>query len=85
MLAIPSSPAAELVRMIDPPPAARRCGMAALAACQTPVRLTSIMSCQCVSSSSSSVPKLKMPALAETMSRWPSWATPSSSAALSAG
>ena len=70
--------------MIDPPRAARRCGMAALAACQAPVRLTSIMSRQAVSLSSSSVPKLKMPAFADTMSRCPSWATPSSRAALSA-
>ncbi len=58
--------------------------MAALTACQTPVRLTSIMSCQVVSSSSASEPKLKMPALAATMSSRPSWATPSSTAALTA-
>ena len=58
--------------------------MAGLAACQTPVRLVSIMSCHAVSLSSSSVPKLKMPALAATMSRLPSSATPSSRAAFSA-
>ncbi len=79
------SPAVELVRMIEPPwPPAFRCGMAALAACQTPVRLTSIMSCQVCSASTSALPKLKMPALAATMSSRPSWATPSSSAALTA-
>ena len=84
MFGIAFSPAVELVRMTEPPPAARRCGMAALTACQTPVRLTSIMSCQVVSSMSASVPKLKMPALAETMSSRPSWATPSSTAAFTA-
>ena len=69
---------------IEPPPAARRWGMAALAVCHTPVRLTSIMSCQVCSVSSSARPKLTMPALAATMSSRPSWATPSSSAAFSA-
>ena len=49
---------------IDPPPAARRWGMAALTVCHTPVRLTSIMSCQACSVRSSARPKLTIPALA---------------------
>ena len=32
--------------MIDPPPAARMCGIAAFAACHTPFRFMSIMSSQ---------------------------------------
>ncbi len=51
------SPAVELVSTIDPPvPRAIRCGIAALAVCQTPVRLVSIMSRQVVSSSSAAGP-----------------------------
>ena len=81
---MPLSPAPEFVMMIEPPPAARRWGMAAFTVCHTPVRLTSITSCQACSVSSSAVPKLTMPALATTMSSRPSRATPSSRAALSA-
>ena len=74
----------ELVMTIEPPPAARRCGMAALHVCHTPVRSTSITSCQAGSVSTSTSPWLRMPALAATMSSRPSWATPSSSAACTA-
>jgi hypothetical protein len=42
----------ELIRMIDPPPLSTRCGRAALAVFQTPVRLMPIVSCQEASSSS---------------------------------
>src|SRR5690348_166130 len=80
------SPAAELVRIIDPPrPPWIRCGTAALQVCQTPVRLTSIMSCHSWSDSPT-VPSavLAIPAFAATMSSRPSWATPSSTAARSA-
>src|SRR6185503_13219193 len=80
------SPAAALVRIIDPPrPPWMRCGTAALQVCQTPVRLTSIMSCHSWSDSPT-VPSavLAIPAFAATMSSRPSWATPSSTAARSA-
>ena len=71
--------------MIDPPcPCAMSVGMAALAVCQTPVKLTSITSCHCSSLNSHDHPTLRMPALATTMSTRPSSATPSSKAAWSA-
>ena len=74
----------ELVITIDPPrPPATRCGMAALQACHIPVSWMSIMSCQVVSSSWAACPKEAIPALEQTMSSRPSWATPSSSALFS--
>lgn len=67
---------------MDPPfPASIMCGTAALVVCQTPVRLMSIMSAQLCSSISDVLDSvLAMPALAETMSRRPSSATPVSRA-----
>ena len=59
--------------------------MAALAVCQTPVKLTSITSRHCSSLISQDHPTLRTPALATTMSTRPSSATPSSKAACSPG
>jgi len=76
----------EPMETIDPPvPWAIKCGMAALAVCHTPVRFTSMRSCQSPSATSCArSPKIQMAAFALTMSTWPSWATPSSSAFFSA-
>ena len=78
-------PAVELVAMIDPPPAAIRCGTATTNVFHTPVRLMSSVSCQTCGVTSSQVCTVQMPALAQTMSSRPSCATPSSTAAFSAG
>ncbi len=51
---------------------------------QTPVRLVSRVSCHTAGVTSSHACTVQMPAFAQTMSRWPSWATPSSTAAFSA-
>ena len=60
----------------DPPlPAASIDGTAATHVFQTPVRLTSITSCHACSDSSMAGAKLKIPALATTMSSRPSSAT----------
>ena len=76
-------PAVELVQMIEPPPAAIRCGTVTTIVFQTPVRLVSRVSCQTAGLTSSQACTVQMPALALTMSSRPSCATPSSTAALS--
>jgi hypothetical protein len=60
------------------------CGTAARTVFQTPVRLTSIMVDHVSSSISSVGAGVAIPALASTMSRRPSWDTPSSTALVSA-
>jgi hypothetical protein len=50
--ASPLRPTSELVRMIDPPLFATRCGSATFAVYHTPLRLMSMVSCQPSSSSS---------------------------------
>ena len=77
-------PAVELVQMIDPPPAAIRCGTLTTIVFQTPVRLVSRVSCQTCGVTSSQLWMVQMPALALTTSSRPSWATPSSTAAFKA-
>ena len=72
-------PDVELVQMIEPPPAAIRCGTLTTIVFQTPVRLVSIVSCQTCGVTSSQLWMVQMPALATTMSSRPSSATPSSS------
>ncbi len=74
-------PAVELVQMIEPPPAAIRCGTLTTIVFQTPVRLVSRVSCQTAGLTSSQGCTVQIPALADTMSSRPSWATPSSTAA----
>jgi hypothetical protein len=77
-------PAVELVAMIDPPPAAIRCGTATTKVFHTPVRLVSSVSCQTCGVTWSQVCTVQMPALAQTMSSRPSCATPASTADFSA-
>ena len=60
-------PAVELVQMIEPPPAAIRCGTLTTMVFQTPVRLVSRVSCQTCGVTSSQVWMVQMPALALTM------------------
>jgi transcriptional regulator with XRE-family HTH domain len=75
-----------LVSTIDPPrPPAIRCGIPARAVCHSPVRLMSMVSFQLSGAiDSTGPPMLAIPALATTMSRRPSCATPSSTTALTA-
>ena len=80
----PLMPAVELVQMIDPRPAAMRCGAQATMVFHTPVRLVSRVSCHTAGVTSSHACTVQMPAFAQTMSRCPSCATPSSTAAFSA-
>src|SRR5690348_7793866 len=80
---MPVIPAVELVSTIAPPaPRLIMDGIAISTVLNTPVRLTSITSCQARWSSSSSVIGA-IPALASTMSTGPSSATPASNAARS--
>ena len=62
-------PAVELVQMIDPPPAAIRCGAATTIVFHTPVRLVSRVSRHTSGVTSSHACTVQMPALAQTMSR----------------
>src|ERR1700733_1625135 len=77
---MPLMPAVELVSTIAPPcPRSIIDGMAISTVLNTPVRLTSITSCQASWVSCTAIGA--MPALASTMSTGPSWATPASNAA----
>ena len=86
MPAMPLMPAVELVMTIAPPlPASIMAGIAAFNVFQTPVRLTAIVSSQTSSSIDQAFSEnVAMPALALTMSRRPSSATPSSTSARTA-
>ena len=78
---MPLMPAVELVRTIAPPwPRSTIEGIAVSTVLNTPVRLTSITSCQ-ASCGSSPSDIGAMPAFASTMSTGPSSATPASNAA----
>ncbi len=79
---MPVIPAVELVSTIAPPvPRSFIDGMAVSTVLNTPVRLTSMTSCQALCSSVS--PIGAMPALASTMSTGPISATPRSNTCLS--
>ena len=79
---MPLIPAVELVSTIAPPwPRSIMDGIAVSTVLNTPVRLTSMTSCQAPCSSCRDMGA--MPALASTMSTGPSSATPASKAALS--
>ena len=85
MNGIALSPAAELVRMIEPPPLAITWGAVSTTVFHTPVRLMSIVSRQISSVTLSHAFIRPTPALATTMSSRPNASTPRRAASARAG